>query len=133
MEARVPAMKRFDDINVIPFIDIMLVLLAIVLTTATFIAQSRLDITLPQASARVDPPKDPPVELAIDARERFFYNGEAVGFAELESRLDGLEASTGIVLRVDEGVPFGRFVTVVDALKARSLDKLSILTRKDAT
>ncbi len=43
-------MKRFDQINVIPFIDIMLVLLAIVLTTATFISQGRLDINVPTAT-----------------------------------------------------------------------------------
>ena len=123
-------MKRFDDINVIPFIDIMLVLLAIVLTTATFIAQGKLDITLPQASSQTEPPKDPPVEVAIDARERFHYNGESVALAELEARLDTLKPATPITLRVDRGVAFGRFVTVVDALKARSLDKVSIVTRE---
>ena len=41
-------MKRIDGINVIPFIDIMLVLLAIVLTTATFIVEGRLEIRLPE-------------------------------------------------------------------------------------
>ena len=40
-------MKKFDQINVIPFIDIMLVLLAIVLMTATFIAQGKIDVNLP--------------------------------------------------------------------------------------
>jgi len=43
-------MKKFDSINVIPFIDIMLVLLAIVLTTATFVANGQLDIALPSSS-----------------------------------------------------------------------------------
>jgi len=125
-------MKRFDDINVIPFIDIMLVLLAIVLTTASFIAQGKLDITLPAASSQGEPPKDPPVELAIDARERFHYNGEAVDLPALKGRLDELAPATPITLRVDKGVPFGRFVTVVDALKARSLEKLSIVTRENS-
>ena len=40
-------MKKFDQINVIPFIDIMLVLLAIVLMTATFIAQGKIDAKTP--------------------------------------------------------------------------------------
>ncbi|MFB6259814.1 MAG: ExbD/TolR family protein [Thiohalorhabdaceae bacterium] len=123
-------MKRFDDINVIPFIDIMLVLLAIVLTTATFIAQGKLDITLPQAGSPAEPPKDPPVEVAIDAQERFHYNGERLGLEALKGRLDELEPATPVTLRVDKGVAFGRFVTVIDALKARSLDKLSIVIRE---
>ena len=45
-------MKRMDQINVIPFIDIMLVLLAIVLTTATFIVEGRLEIRLPEAASQ---------------------------------------------------------------------------------
>ena len=44
-------MKKFDQINVIPFIDIMLVLLAIVLMTATFIAQGKIDVNLPTSKA----------------------------------------------------------------------------------
>ncbi|MEF8793904.1 MAG: biopolymer transporter ExbD, partial [Thiohalorhabdus sp.] len=105
-------------------------LLAIVLTTATFIAQGKLDITLPQASSSAEPPRDPPVELAIDAEERFHYNGEHLTLETLKGRLDDLEPATPITLRVDQGVAFGRFVTVIDALKARSLDKLSIVTRE---
>lgn len=53
-------MKRFDTINVIPFIDIMLVLLAIVLTTASFIATGKLDIAVPQSSSTEALPPHPP-------------------------------------------------------------------------
>ena len=44
-------MKKFDQINVIPFIDIMLVLLAILLMTATFIAQGKIDVNLPTSKS----------------------------------------------------------------------------------
>ena len=50
-------MKPMAQINVIPFIDIMLVLLAVVLTTATFVAQGRIPVALPEAAythARAD-------------------------------------------------------------------------------
>jgi len=52
-------MKKFDQINVIPFIDIMLVLLAIVLMTATFIAQGKIDVNLPTSKAPATPPSTP--------------------------------------------------------------------------
>ncbi|MBK1725910.1 ExbD/TolR family protein [Halorhodospira neutriphila] len=123
-------MRRFDQINVIPFIDIMLVLLAIVLTTATFIAEGRLEIDLPEASSTAEPPADPPVEVAIGADRQLFYGGEPVALAELKGRLDGLAPETAVTLRVDRAVPFGRFVTVVDALKARGLTRLAIVTRE---
>lgn len=46
-------MKKFDEINIIPFIDIMLVLLAIVLITASFISQGKIQVNVPKASSTV--------------------------------------------------------------------------------
>lgn len=63
-------MKRFDQINVIPFIDIMLVLLAIVLTTATFVAQGRIPLQLPEAEHAAQPVNEKPMEISIDERAR---------------------------------------------------------------
>ena len=122
-------MKRFDSINVIPFIDIMLVLLTIVLTTATFIAQGKLSIDLPEAESQTSISDKTGVEIAIDQDEALFYNEETLSLDDLRKRLAELETSTPIVLRVDNDVPFDRFVSVVDILKQYRLDSLSILTR----
>ncbi len=51
---------------------------------------------------------------------------------ELETRLSALAPETPIVLRVDQDTRFAQFVKVVDLLKARGMDKLTILTRKSA-
>lgn len=123
-------MKRMDQINVIPFIDIMLVLLAIVLTTATFISEGRLEIRLPEASSQASPEATRPVEIAIDAAGGVFVEGTALPLDALDARLDPLERSTPIVLRVDAAARFDRFVAVIDRLKARQLDRLTILTRR---
>lgn len=124
------AMKRFDSINVIPFIDIMLVLLAIVLTTATFIAQGKIDINLPKANQEAAPPQEPPITLTIDRDGAAYYNDEAVTLEELSLRLSGLDKDTSIVMRVDEAVPFAGFVSVVDILKTEKLERLSIVTQR---
>jgi biopolymer transport protein ExbD len=128
-------MKRIDQINVIPFIDIMLVLLAIVLTTATFIAQGRLQIRLPVAASQAKPDQGKPVEIAIDAHGGLFFGTDglgagAPGLAALAPRLAELVPDTPIVLRVDGDARFEQFVGVVDRLKARGLDRLTILTRR---
>lgn len=128
-------MRRMDQINVIPFIDIMLVLLAIVLTTATFIVEGRLQIRLPQASTQSPPPRLERVELAIDADGGLYVADEALGagplgLQALESRLDALAPDTPIVLRVDAATRFERFVAVVERLKGRGLERLTILTRQ---
>ncbi len=124
-------MKRFDQINVIPFIDIMLVLLAIVLTTATFISQGRLDIAVPNASSKTPPPNDQPLtRLEIDANEVLYFNDQAVEIGELGQEIAALEPQTSIVLRVDKTVPFQQFVSVLDILKQHNMERLSIVTKQ---
>lgn len=126
-------MKRIDGINVIPFIDIMLVLLAIVLTTATFIVEGRLEIRLPESAAQSPQYPEEPVELAIDRDGGVFLDAVPATLDELAARLASVSPETPVVLRVDQDTRFARFVAVVDLLKARGMDKLSILTRKPAT
>jgi biopolymer transport protein ExbD len=126
-------MKRIDSINVIPFIDIMLVLLAIVLTTATFIVEGRLEIRLPESQAQDTQSAVEPVELAIDREGRVFLGDELATLDRLGHHLAAISAETPIVLRVDQDARFAQFVTVVDLLKARGMDKLTILTRKPAS
>ena len=67
-------MKKFDEINIIPFIDIMLVLLAIVLITASFISQGKIQVNVPKASSTVAFKSDELAKLLtlkIDAEASF--------------------------------------------------------------
>jgi biopolymer transport protein ExbD len=121
-------MKRIDTINVIPFIDIMLVLLAIVLTTATFIAEGRLDIRLPEADAKAEAAEGEPLEIAVDRSGAVFVDALPLSLPELGARLDGVPEATPIVLRVDGDARFAAFVAVVDLLEARAMERLTILT-----
>ena len=123
-------MKRFDQINVIPFIDIMLVLLAIVLTTATFISQGRLDINVPTASSQQPVAEIEQVDLAIDQDLVIYFQQEPVSIIELEHRIDELDQESKISFRVDQLVPFQNFIQVLDLLKQRDFERLSIITQK---
>ena len=123
-------MKRFDQVNVIPFIDIMLVLLAIVLATATFIAEGRLDIKLPAADSEPAESTPAPVQIAIDRSGTLFLDGQSIDLSELSQRLAGLSPPTPIELRVDAAAEFGAFVAVIDVLKGLGLEHLSISTRR---
>jgi biopolymer transport protein ExbD len=121
-------MRRFDQINVIPFIDIMLVLLAIVLTTATFIAQGQIKINLPEAKSAAPADDQPAVVITLDATGAIFIDDQATTLDTLDARLDKLEKDQAIVFRVDKKTAFGQFVAVIDALKSRGLDHLTIRT-----
>ena len=125
-------MRAFDQINVIPFIDIMLVLLTIVLTTASFVSQGLIEVTLPETETAetITPSDQTVIELSINAKQQIFFSNHLVSKKELEEKLQTLNKDKSIVLRVDESVAFKHFVFVVDLLKKYQLEKLSILTRK---
>ncbi len=124
-------MKKFDNINVIPFIDIMLVLLAIVLTTATFVTSGHLDIDLPPARTEASTADTETVEIAIDRDLQLYFSGAPVTLVELQEKLATVDDSNRIVLQVDQSVPFSHFVSVIDLLKSEAMDNVSIQTRRD--
>jgi len=122
-------MKKFDSINVIPFIDIMLVLLAIVLTTATFVVNKQLDITLPVSSSNQAVDSVNKLEIAVDSEGLIYIDGVMTSLDNAELQLRTVTKDTPISLLVDEAAEFKSFISVVDLLKTLSLDKVSVLTR----
>lgn len=122
-------MKRFDQINMVPFIDIVLVLLAIVMTTASFVSKGLIDVDLPEAeSAQAAPTDQEAKELAIDASNQLFFQGEKVALTELDEALADYSKQTHFHLRVDKKAQFESFIAVVDALKKRELNQIAIET-----
>jgi len=121
--------KPFNQINVIPFIDIMLVLLAIVLLTATFISRQQIDLELPAAESATPADNENIVTIAIDAQQQFYFDEEIISQDLLGEKLTLLEPKTHIVVSVDKLVPFEKFIHIVDLLKARQLENLSIMVR----
>lgn len=122
-------MQKFDSINVIPFIDIMLVLLAIVLTTATFVSTGQLDIVLPEANTESMAVEKDVIELAIDRDEKIYLNGKIVQLTDVEVFLKAGDKNTHVMLLIDESVEFRYFVSLIELLKDRAPDKVSIRTR----
>ena len=125
-------MKRFDQINVIPFIDIMLVLLAIVLTTATFISQEAIEVDLPGAESAesLQESDEDTLKITINRDNKVFIDDQSVTNQELAMKLETLGKETPILLRVDKTVAFEYFVNVIDLLKKNKLKKLSIVTQE---
>ena len=123
-------MKRFDQINVIPFIDIMLVLLAIVLTTATFISQGLIEVKLPETtSATPLQEKDlKNLEITINAENEIYLTNKRISLKDLSLALKTVNVNQPVLLRVDKKLMFQHFVKVIDLLKENHLEKFSIVT-----
>ena len=120
--------KPFETINVIPFVDIMLVLLTMVLTTANFIATGRIPLALPQASqTKVEKHKD--ITIEISSTGELAFDNAPVEKDELESRVRALPADTSFLVRADRATPFQNFVDVADLLKRFNFSKVAIQTQ----
>jgi biopolymer transport protein ExbD len=122
--------ERFDKMNVVPFIDIVLVLLVIVLATASFVQNKTIKIDLPSASSKKAEEKKS-IVIAIDKEGKYFYNKEALTFEEMQLRLNALDPQKDIVsLHTDRLTPFDYFVKVIDVMKAKGFENLSIVTKQ---
>jgi biopolymer transport protein ExbD len=122
--------KKFDQINVIPFIDIMLVLLVMVLTTATFIKQGIIPVDLPQAKAsQKDDQQKKEVTIYVNAKGEIFYEKEKLSLEDLEKKLSTIPASQTVVLRSDKASRFQDFVSVMNILKRLNHEQLYIVTK----
>ncbi len=120
-------MKRFDQINVLPFIDIMLVLLAIVLTTATFIANGTIPMALPKTGDHLEARHATPHEIAVTSDGALFLDGEASDLDALTRRLADAPRDTPLTLKVDAAAPFQSFIRVINRLKAEHFSRVAIV------
>jgi biopolymer transport protein ExbD len=124
------ALKRPEGLNVIPLIDVMLVLLAIVLTVSTFISQGIIQVDLPQSSQSEKPSSKEVFEIVINDENHLHINDSIVAIEDLEAMLKPLSLDTPIVLRSDKKSDFGIFVQIMDILKAKGYDEIKIAVKE---
>jgi len=122
--------KKFDEINVIPFIDIMLVLLVMVLTTATFIKQGVIPVELPVAKATQKEDIKKEITIYVNAKGEMFFDKVKVDAKTLENKLSNISKEQTIILRSDKESKFQDFVTVMDILKRLQHEQLYIVTKE---
>ncbi len=127
-------MKKIDSMNLVPFIDIMLVLLVIVLTTASFINTSRIQVNVPKVSdgeRSNDTAPKKPINITIDSEGKFYLENDNVSLEELRKAIRGYEASTPIILNGDSKSNLDSFVQVMDSLQAQGLKELYIVVEEE--
>ncbi len=119
--------KEIDYINVIPFVDIMLVLLTIVLTTSTFIATGGIAVNLPRASqSRQETLKVRTIE--IDKTGNIFFNGNHRTVEALKNEIRSLNKETPFLIRADRDIALQSFVDVLDTVKNSGFCRVSLQT-----
>lgn len=125
-------MKKFDEINIIPFIDIMLVLLAIVLITASFISQGKIQVNVPKATTTTAIKADDLAKLlTINAQNEFFYNDQPIEKDALVAEIANWDKTQKVTLKIDGAVAFEKFVELTDLLSANEIKNVAIITLKE--
>lgn len=122
-------LNKKDGLNIVPFIDIMLVLLAIVLSISTFIAQGKIAVDLPSAkSAQQDKEDEKKVSVVIYKDNKFFIDDAEISENELKDKLNAVDIKTLIELKSDKNAKFDSFVKVIDILKEKGHENFAIQT-----
>ena len=122
-------LNKKDGLNIVPFIDMMLVLLAIVLSISTFIAQGKIAVDLPSAkSAQQDKEDEKKVSVVIDKDNKFFIDDAEISEDELKDKLNAVDIKTLIELKSDKNAKFDSFVKVIDILKEKGHENFAIQT-----
>jgi biopolymer transport protein ExbD len=118
--------RDFDQINVIPLVDVMLVLLVIVLTTASFIATGEIPVDLAEARQVEEPKLEVPLILSLKADGSLFLGKSQVGLDSLGEVLSPYPKEKQIVLSADSGIILDKFVRVVDEIKRNGFPHVSL-------
>jgi biopolymer transport protein ExbD len=128
--------RRNDDveINVISLIDVLLTLLMFFVLTTTFIQHSRMQVTLPKASAEDRDMQAPALTIVVDRDGHFFVGSDEVhgeGVDPLKqaiANVAGDDRDRQVTIRADAMTPHQNVVTAMDALGQLGFTKLSIAT-----
>jgi biopolymer transport protein TolR len=116
-----------SEINVTPFVDVMLVLLIIFMVTAPLLQQG-IDVNLPQAKGKDLPPEER-ISLVIKRDGIIYMNDNPVSLTEMGNKLRAIsKLNPNIFLKADKDVPYGFVVEVMGEIKEAGIEKLGMIT-----
>ena len=123
------------EINMIPLIDVMLVLLVIFIVTAPLLTHA-VKVDLPRASSAPNLTKPDNVQLAIDGAGQVYWNGEVVAAAALEQKLRNaaaLSPQPELHLRAERTTPYEKVADVMSASARAGLTRIGFVTDPSRT
>ncbi|HQR14906.1 MAG TPA: biopolymer transporter ExbD [Nitrospira sp.] len=117
--------REVDQINVIPLVDIMLVLLVIVLTTATFITTGQIPVNLAKASSASER-HERPIIVTVTAEGGLFVDDRPLDDTALETVLEDRGRDSPVLVRADKVTKLERFVGIVDRVRSMGFQQVSL-------
>ena len=124
-----------SQINVTPFVDVMLVLLVIFMVTAPILQQG-VQVNLPEAKAGAIAGKEEPLVVSITEKGQVYLNDNRIKLAELKLKLQAIrqvQKGKEVFLRADKSVPYGVVMKAIATIKEAGIVKLGMMTQPPPT
>ncbi|MEW5949912.1 MAG: protein TolR [Thermodesulfobacteriota bacterium] len=122
--------RLLSEINVTPFVDVMLVLLIIFMVTAPMMIQG-MDVELPKTTARAIGNKEENIVITIDRHKDIFVNNARIPQPQIQKYMQHLKetaAGREVLLRADRSIPYGLVVEIMAQIRAAGIEKLGMVT-----
>ncbi|MFC3912777.1 ExbD/TolR family protein [Pseudaeromonas sharmana] len=118
------------EINMIPMIDVMLVLLIVFMITAPLMTHS-VQLELPQASSTINKTDEKDISLAIDAEGHVYWNGQKISNAQLSEKLQQtaqIANQPQLQIQADKHLNYGRLVEIISEASRLGVHKLAFVS-----
>jgi biopolymer transport protein TolR len=122
--------KLMSEINVTPFVDVMLVLLIIFMVTAPMMIQG-VEVNLPQTTAKRIKTQQDPLIITVNKNKEIFLETHRIKLDDLENKTKKIfenRREKELLLKADKEVPYGFVIKVVSRVKKAGIDKLGMVT-----
>jgi biopolymer transport protein TolR len=122
--------RYLADINVTPFVDVMLVLLVIFMVTAPMMQQG-IDVNLPKVASKSLPAREDIMVVTINAKREVFLNESKINLNEFKEKFPRImenRVSKDVFFKADKTVPYGMVVEVMAEIKKAGIERLGMVT-----
>ena len=127
--------REEPEINLIPMIDVLLVILIFLMVTTSYAKFSELQINLPQAGGETVAEAAKPINIAIDASEHYAINNQGLSFSGVEALAASLKNAAGdqadptIVINADAKTPHQSVINVMEAARLAGYGRITFTTQ----
>ncbi|HEX7455228.1 MAG TPA: biopolymer transporter ExbD [Gallionella sp.] len=130
--------REEPEINLIPMIDVLLVILIFLMVTTSYAKYSELQINLPQAGGQAETSQVQPINVAVDATEHYAINSSEINFTGIAALAAALKKAGGtqtdptIVINADAKTPHQAVINVMEAARQAGFGRITFATQNEA-
>ena len=130
--------REEPEINLIPMIDVLLVILIFLMVTTSYAKYSELQINLPQAGGQSDASQVQPITISVDSNAHYAINDNVLNYTGIETLVAAMKTAAGtqadptIVINADAKTPHQAVINVMEAARQAGYGRITFATQSEA-